>query len=172
MTTRFTPVDPETPSAAPPRTGPLTALGRFVVRVLCDDTGAPSTARIVLPPWLVFTAFFLRRALGVTGPDDGVAVEAVFSVTAITLALILWAAALKLGPGVFVPLAEAVAGAFHRAVGAASSVWTGVRAYGGGPDRSVGVTDPGGELYRSRIPVGDPDIPPEPVIKSEEPQDP
>lgn len=127
----------------------LVSFSRFVVRALCDDTGAPSTVLVVLPLWLVFAAGFFWRALEA---DTSVADSSVYAVQVVTLALILWAAALKLGAGVFVPLAQSVAGAFMRSVNAVGDLWSRTRSYGGGPDRTVGLMDLGGELHRTADP--------------------
>lgn len=144
------------------------AIARFVVRSLCDSTGQPDTVLIVIYPWLMFAGLFFWRALGIAATPNlaTVSADSVSAVLMITLALILWAAALKLGEGVFVPLAAAVAGAFRALGSAASGVLAKARAYNGGPDRTVGVNDPGGELARpltEETPDADTDVDPPPM---------
>lgn len=137
---------PETTPPVPARV----AIARFIVRSLCDDKGQPDTVLVVMYPWLTFAAFFFWAALKAPAAviDANVSSEAVAAVLMITLALILWAAALKLGEGVFVPLASAVGGAFRSVAGAARGLLSQAREYDGGPDRTVGLIEPGGELAR------------------------
>lgn len=153
MTTeQGTPLAPITPPAPAPRVRISTAIARFIVRALCDDKGQPDTVLIVIYPWLAFAAAFFWHAIHAPAPSSEVGAIAVTSVQLVTLGLVLWAAALKLGAGVFVPLAEAVAGAFRMVPSAAGKLISSVRSYAGGPDRTVGVTEPGGELARPPAP--------------------
>jgi hypothetical protein len=150
----------------PPETAPpvptRVAIARFIVRSLCDDKGQPDTVLVVMYPWLTFAAYFFWEALNAPAAiiDANVSSEAVAAVLMVTLALILWAAALKLGAGVFVPLASAIGGAFKSVAGATRGVLAQARDYSGGPDRRLGVTDPGGELHRE-----DPEAPLAPVTE-------
>lgn len=122
------------------------ATARFIVRALCDDKGQPSTGRILSYPWLAASVYFYPRALQY---DSETATQAVIGWTMVTVVLLLWNAAMKLGISFFVPVAEAVAGAFTKVAGTAKDlILGGMSRYGGGPDRTVGLTDPGGELHR------------------------
>lgn len=147
MTEQGSPLAPLAPPPAP-RIPIPTAIARFAVRALCDDKGQPDTVLVVIYPWLVFAACFFWRALGAPAPSSQVGELSVTSVQLVTLALILWGAATKLGEGFFVPLAGAVGGAFRAVGSAAGGVLAGVRRYAGGPDRRVGLTEPGSELAR------------------------
>lgn len=122
------------------------ATGRFVVRMLLDDVGKPATALAILWCWTGFTAGIYWHALSLSELPEAAGVIIEF-VGFIELSLILWAAASKLGVGVFVPLAEAVAGALSRA---SSGLRDAVGRYGGGPSRYTPVFGPGGEISGGR----------------------
>lgn len=100
----------------PPKVHPLTLFGRFITRAFLDDTGSPSIALVLTTVYTIWMMWFFTTRTGL-GPlyrplDPGL-IQAVFTFGAF---LILWSAALKLGAGVFVPVAVALAAALGKVV--------------------------------------------------------
>jgi hypothetical protein len=95
---------------------------RFVTRAFLDDTGSPSVAPFLV---LVFTVWFMwwitKTSFGLGPmyrPPEPYVIQGVLALGGL---LIIWAAALKLGVSIFVPVAEVIAQALGKLVSVGST---------------------------------------------------
>lgn len=140
-----------------------TLFWRFVTRAFCDDSGSPSVALILTATYTVWIMWFITSRSGLGPfyrPITPDLVQAIFTFGAF---LILWSAALKLGAGVFVPVAVALAAALGKVVSIGTKATQTVLARANGyepPDRLEPLANT--ELSRDASEVPPPE--PTPVV--------